>query len=113
MSKLSEAFEVKKTNRALVSPSPFFTVEERFTPTPFHYEYIIRAVFGSKVVLTDEAVADGHLDLAIKDVRRSVIEAVFGEFRTDIHTLYKHLYERDVDKALEALRTLDKKMFTI
>jgi hypothetical protein len=46
-------------------------------------------------------------------VRRDVIEEVFGEFRLPLRELRHNLYDRDCDKAMETLESLEKQMFNV
>ena len=57
-------------------------------------------------------VSRGKLGEAIKDVRRAVIEEVFGEFRMSIIEAKHAAYNRDYEKVLAALHKLDREMFS-
>ena len=47
-----------------------------------------------------------------KDMRRAVIEEVFGEFRMSIIEAKHAAYNRDYEKVLAALHKLDREMFS-
>lgn len=114
MSKLSDAINATKTNKVYAENSySFVSIETGYYPTPLHYEYSIRAIFGTKVILCDELIADGALETAVHQVKAAVINAVFGEFREDLYLITKHLYKRNTDKALEAVYALQNKMFEV
>lgn len=49
---------------------------------------------------------------AIKRTKEQVIEAIFGEFRQDFRLVEQHLYNYDFEAAADALRNMEKKMFT-
>ena len=57
-------------------------------------------------------VSRGKLGEAIKDLRRAVIEEVFGEFRMSIIEAKHAAYNRDYEKVLDALHKLDREMFS-
>ena len=75
--------------------------------------YRIGVTLGAQCMVT-ESMRDANEDslkLAIDRTKRSVIEAIFGEFRGDIMHLETAIYNRDFAKAKELLRVLEHKMF--
>lgn len=51
------------------------------------------------------------VEQAILRTKRSVIEAIFGEFREDILRIRGKLYDRDFNQAVILLDELERKMF--
>ena len=93
------------------------SVKSTIETLPFTYEakeYQIGVKFSSKVWVSDfEAVRDeSALEQAIKRTKRQVIEAIFGEFRTDFMMIERALYDRDFDKARLYLAEFETKMFS-
>ncbi len=118
MSKLLELLEARETGRVLPDLQPINSIcaiDEGCSTTYTHdKEYSIRITFGSLVRLTDN-IATGHpqsLDYAKKQVRQSIIEAVFGEFRPDLIKAREMLWNRDYENASIALDNLERKMFS-
>jgi hypothetical protein len=77
--------------------------------------YRIGVTIGAQCMVT-ENMRDAHVDSlteAINRTKRSVIEAIFGEFRSEIMQLETAIYNRDFAKAKELLRVLESKMFGV
>jgi hypothetical protein len=77
--------------------------------------YRIGVTLGAQCMVT-ESMRDANEDSlteAINRTKRSVIEAIFGEFRGDIMHLETAIYNRDFAKAKELLRVLESKMFGV
>lgn len=118
MSKLTQQIETRRTGKEFVLLNEYVAVTEQLNnPVKYEYgrvvEYRIMSTFGS-IQRLDQAALDACpslLDKAIKRTKQGIIEAVFGEFRQDIQLLYKHLYNRDIDKAIYVVEDLDKRMF--
>lgn len=75
--------------------------------------YRIGVTLGAQCMVT-ESMRDANEDSlteAINRTKRSVIEAIFGEFRGDIMHLETAIYNRDFAKSKELLRVLESKMF--
>ena len=77
--------------------------------------YKIGLKIGNQVMVSDhELLRNEHaLTDAINNTKRSVIEAVFGEFRPTIRQIYDALYDYDVDKARHLLVKLEEQMFEV
>lgn len=75
--------------------------------------YKIGVKFGNQVMVSEhEILRNEHaLTDAINNTKRSVVEAVFGEFRPTIRQIYDALYDYDVDKARKILSDLEVQMF--
>jgi len=77
-------------------------------------EYRIGVTIGSQAMVEDDLAAT-HVDTlheAIQRTKRQVIEAIFGEFRTDFMMIERALYDRDFQKARDYLRQFEDKMFS-
>lgn len=77
--------------------------------------YRIGVTIGAQCMVT-ESMSDAYEDSlaeAINRTKRSVVEAIFGEFRGDIMHLETAIYNRDFAKAKELLRVLESKMFGV
>lgn len=77
--------------------------------------YRIGVTLGAQCMVT-ENMRDANVDSlteAINRTKRSVVEAIFGEFRGDIMHLETAIYNRDFAKAKELLRMLESKMFGV
>lgn len=75
--------------------------------------YRIGVTLGNQCMVSkvEQLHYEDALTEAIKRTKRSVIEAIFGEFRQDIRHLENAIYDRDFAKARDALRQLEVKMF--
>ena len=114
MSKLLEALEVRKTGKEFSIFDKYVTITEEYKPfSTYEFnrgtEYRIMATFGARAVIHEDDPT--KLEYAVDHTKRSIIEAVFGEFRQDIRLISSYIYDRDTEKALAALRDLDRKMF--
>lgn len=76
--------------------------------------YRIGITLGSQAWVSDlETINDvDALSEAIKRTKRQVIEAIFGEFRTDFMMIERALYDRDFQKARSLLAQFENKMFS-
>lgn len=77
--------------------------------------YKIGVKFGNQVMVSEhEILRNEHaLTDAINNTKRSVVEAVFGEFRPTIRQIYDALYDYDVEKARKILSDLEYQMFEV
>mgnify|MGYP003705306865 CR=1 FL=1 len=78
--------------------------------------YKIGVTLGSSVMVTEQDMIEDKsgtaLTQAITRTKRQIIEAVFGEFRTDIMMIERALYDHDFQKARSLLVQLEDKMFS-
>ena len=77
--------------------------------------YRIGVKFGSQVMVTETELIS-HPDAltnAINSTKKSIAEAVFGEFRPLIRQIYDALYDYDVEKARFVLGQLEQQMFEV
>lgn len=77
--------------------------------------YKVGLKIGNQVMVSDhELLRNEHaLTDAINNTKRSVVEAVFGEFRPAIREIHNALYEYDVEKARFLLVKLEEQMFEV
>lgn len=124
MSQVVKAITATDTgNRKLLdSFSPLF--QDVFSVKETTYElrndevakvYRIGVTIGAQCMVT-ASMRDANvesLNEAINRTKRSVIEAIFGEFRSEIMHLETAIYNRDFAKSKELLRVLENKMFGV
>lgn len=116
MSKLSDNIHAAQTNerRHVMTPLSSFSVSSQEVPTarcsPMSYVYKVEATFGCSVIIESDKKA---VENKLKAVRRQVVEEIFGEFRKDIYSIQRALFEHDTTKALEAVGTLLQNMYEV
>lgn len=77
-------------------------------------EYRIQVTLGSSCWIQDDLNISGDtVNQAVQRTQRQVIEAIFGEFRTDFRLIERALYDRDVESARIAFHELEHKMFNV
>lgn len=76
--------------------------------------YRIGVTLGSQCIVSEyeQLTKEDVLAEAINRTKRSIIEAIFGEFRGDLMHLENAIYDRDFLKAKSLLRSLENKMFS-
>lgn len=116
MSKLAKTLVEHMTGVRVQNKIPCMSVDynsievQSFYPVPINME-LIQYSLSVKFEKTF-TVSRGKLGEAIKDMRRAVIEEVFGEFRMSIIEAKHAAYNRDYEKVLDALHKLDYEMFS-
>ena len=77
--------------------------------------YKIGVQLGCNVAVEDHPNKDmgEELQLAVERTKKQVIEAIFGEFRTNIRELEKALYDYDYETARVLLHRLEDQMFKV
>jgi len=126
MSKLLEAMQALDTgDRKYITPrkSKLFENVVNIKSTIFEDKqsinvakvYRITATFGNQVMVTDTELLSNPnaLEHAINHTKRSVAEAVFGEFRPIIMQIYNALYDYDVEQARKLMTDLENQMFHV
>jgi hypothetical protein len=75
----------------------------------------IGVTLGQSTMVTEleQLGSDDALSEAIYRTKRSVIEAIFGEFREDFMRIQNALYDRDFQKARTLLVAFENKMFEV
>jgi hypothetical protein len=133
MSQVVRAIEAHDTgNRRVIRDgfSPLFqdvfSVKSAIREDPMYLatEYRIGVTIGSQVMVEQSSMREHRNELvpnnknfneelheAILRTKRQVIEAIFGEFRTDFKMIERALYDRDYQKARDYLRVFEDKMY--
>jgi hypothetical protein len=114
MSKLSDAITATFTGET-VHTMQFVDIETNsismpsYSSYPTSYVYNVEARFGMSKVVDKPS----HLTECQKDIRRAVIEEVFGEFRPYLYNMRAALYDRDDGKVRRLLNELEERMFDV
>lgn len=114
MSKLSEMIQAAQTNERCHVFTPLIDIRSEVKPTPpcvypEHYIYELTAKFGCNA--TVRFGDNGELDQKLRMIRRQVVEAIFGEFRENIHEIQRALADYDCATATSAVSDLYDRMF--
>lgn len=123
MSKLAKLLEATYTGNVRAGQE----LQMDYTKTNFEYDslpnfhnmdYEIRAnvSFGSRGWISQsDYIKDRKLSshYVVKNIKRGVIEEVFGEFRPHLYKLRTAIYNRDFDIARELIEKLEYDMFTV
>ena len=118
MSKVIKLLKAYPTGRYTDTPMKYVsakvTTSNDYRDLDRQIEIRIDATVGAKVWLNDnlKTLLD-DTNVAIRDVQRSVIEEMFGEFRPLIRDLYMATYENDPGKIRALLHDLSRDMFEI
>jgi len=113
MSKLAKTLVEHMTGVRVQNTIPCMSVDYNSIEVPINMEliqYSLSVKF--EKTFTVSRGSRGKLGEAIKDLRRAVIEEVFGEFRMGIIEAKYAAYNRDYEKVLAALHKLDYEMFS-
>lgn len=116
MSRLSEHISVTITNRRMPKPSSFISLE--YTPSAVPeitnlYKIDFKASFGTSYYIDENLAVKGSpvIEETLRNVKKAVIEEIFGEFRQPINELRHAIYEMDNDRAIELLKNIEKQMY--
>ena len=115
MSRLSKAISETYTGevRAARNNLKYVEVNSSITDAKVtfdrHYVFDIVAKFGAHGIISDSV--DGSHSEVVKNVRRTVVEEVFGEFRPLINDLRIAMYRQDDYQARAILDKLEYQMF--
>lgn len=119
MSKLAEQINYTITNKRFQSNSSYFSfsVQEPLGIDfpKYLYQVNFTAIFGAKYTINADLTYEKSpvLEEILKNVKRDVVEEVFGEFRKPLAELRHSLYERDTNRALEQLSNIQEQMFNV
>lgn len=87
-------------------------VSERSIKVQNYIKYDIEVKLGAQVYIDDLSLNEVNvIDRAVFNVRRAVIEEIFGEFRPLLNELSVEIYNRDFDKIKSLINSLYNKMF--
>ena len=77
--------------------------------------YKIGVTLGNTVTVSDLDCVNNSdaVSEAIERTKRSIVEAVFGEFREDFYRLEAAIYDRDFQKARTLLTEFQRKMYEV
>lgn len=87
-------------------------ITEDYSTTPtYSLKYRIGVEFSAQVYITEGESAE-HKSHVVNQVRRAIVEEVFGEFRPIINKLRISIISRDHTEAASLLEELHRQMFT-
>ena len=114
MSKFSDLVNITKLNEHKFSLTGLTDVQtdfQRFADMQVGVVcgFKIEARVGAKVTIDEH---DGAaIEEAVKKVKQSIIEEVYGEFRLPLHLIRHAIYRQDVREAKKLLDQLENRMF--
>jgi hypothetical protein len=78
-------------------------------------QYRIGVTLGAQcwLVELDRIKNDDAVELAVQRTKRQVIEAIFGEFRSDFRSIERALYDSNIEEARVMFHALEEKMFEV
>lgn len=78
-------------------------------------QYRIGVTLGSQCWVDElsQLKAGDAVEMAIERTKRQVIEAIFGEFRTDFRNIERALYNSDIETARVMFHALEERMFQV
>jgi hypothetical protein len=122
MSKLIKSIQADVTNNYRVKPSRYITSEINMSPVEYMNGRIakakqvdIRVKIGASAWIEDiptKVPVDTYTE-AVYDMKRGIIEEVFGEFRPLIIEMRTALYDEDTGRLRTLLAELEQQMFTV
>jgi len=114
MSKLVNAIESRQTGRVKPYPVSFgVVVKEDLRGAPNAYLEAYKQ-YRLGVTLTVEGYAKEEIELThLKEkCKRSIVEEVFGEFRSHFRRIERALMNLEIDEANDLLRQFENEMFS-
>lgn len=113
MSQIVKAIMAKKTEKFSPLFQDMFRKEERIYKIPDIAKVYEIGVSLRKQVAVNffENSQQDFLEMAIRQTKRSVVEAIFGEFREYFYLLDSAINERDFSRAQLLLTEFHQKMF--
>lgn len=118
MSRLARTIEAVQTkNREYkIPPLIHVTTENFIQPNHFKSDYILQeyrveARFGMRML--SELGNDITHTHKLRQCKRQIVEAVFGEFREDFIAMFKALSEQNLDEAYNTLEKFHDKMYGV
>lgn len=122
MSKLSQQINAVIQNKRAINSEPLtfadFSLEyssNKIAYPDYEQQVAFTGTFGCKYFI-DEKLAHKNSDALVetlKNVRRSVVEEIFGEFRLPLRELRHYLLSRDYYAAEKVLNKLEEQMFNV
>lgn len=89
----------------------YLSINRTVDPTTFNYakKFCLKTELYADYIITQDNVDDeNHI---IDDLRKKLIDQMFGEFRPLLFGLKHALYNRDLQSAIEISNKLEKQMF--
>ena len=83
-------------------------------PVSYNRQYKVSATFGQTRVVDRFGIdkfSDNISEEALKDIKRAIIEEVFGEFRPLLYEMKAAIYDEDFYRLRETLAKLEIEMF--
>lgn len=84
-------------------------------PSAYLRHYKVSATFGSSRVIDKFSLERGNTNISeecLNDMKRAIIEEVFGEFRPFLYEMRSALYEDDMTRIRQLLAEMDFQMFS-
>jgi len=120
MSKLSKTIKANISDDYIVKPSRYVTTEIKMSPVEYTTGRIAKKVeIGVKISsctwVNDDItkLPSGAYEDVIHDIKRGIIEEVFGEFRPLIIEIRTALYDEDNVRLRTLLAELEQQMFSV
>jgi uncharacterized protein YlaN (UPF0358 family) len=109
MSKLSENIRAVQLNQRVAYSMPLTVIDTSIDNLTFSSCkcYNITATIGMKTYIDFE----DNLDSVITNVRKAVVQEIFGEFREPLKNLSIALYNRDLPQAHKIIDEIHQQMF--
>jgi hypothetical protein len=101
-------------HKAILSPiNSICSIDDGYVDVEYGVQYSIGVKFGSSVFVDEGANYRDAFTLvnAVGQVKRSVVEAVFGEFRQDFRDIEQLIYSHNFSAVAKRLRQFEQKMF--
>jgi hypothetical protein len=117
MSELSKQIKAVQTNvrKPIYSPmQSYLSVQSDHTSLDrgnIGSVYNLGVTLQTSVIITEGPHISDRLQTALEETKRGIIQAVFGEFREDLHNIRNLAYNFDSDGVLDAVRKLESRMF--
>jgi hypothetical protein len=117
MSELSKQIKAVQTNvrKPICSPlQSYLSVESEYTPSSLSSigtVYKLGVILETSIIIQEGPHHASKLNIALEETKRSIIQAVFGEFREDLHNIRNLAYNFDFDGVLDVVRKLESRMF--
>ena len=74
--------------------------------------YFLEEISLSLIIKASAFIQDPEVkDRVIYNLKRKILEEVFGEFRKDLHSIIEAVYNRDLEKVLTHVYKIENKMF--
>ena len=116
MSKLAEQIKAVQTNERHAQRSPVINIVAGSSEIPplgsraEHYRYELTATFGCTAIME---FGTPSVQGILKEVRRQVLDEVFGEFRQNFNEIERALFDYDNEAARKALQSFRQRMFEV